>query len=113
MSLTEVSEKLVDMRTRRMELETAVNDLDEEYRRSREGIDGLQKLATELQPMRQPLHAAKKLRVHWQQRSGMLETLAWRKFNAQVTQMSERTGTKSPNSFDGPSSDGRATQTRI
>lgn len=82
--LAEVSEKLIEMRTRRLELETAVAQLDEEYRRSREGIDGLQKLVTELQ-----VESASKGKEQeaLQSRSEMLEK-SLLETKAQIDQMS-------------------------
>lgn len=85
--LAEVQEKLIEMRTRRMELETAVNALDEEYRASREGIDGLQKLATELQV--ETASRGKEVEA-MQTRSEMLER-SLSEVQGQVAQMSEQT----------------------
>jgi chromosome segregation protein len=85
--LTEVQEKLIDMRTRRMELETTVNALDVEYRQSREGIDSLQKLATELQV--DAASRGKEVEA-MQTRAGMLET-SLNEVQGQVTKMSEQT----------------------
>lgn len=45
----EVSGRLTEMRERRIELETSVKALDEEYQRSRSGVDELQRQVTNLQ----------------------------------------------------------------
>lgn len=85
--LGEVQEKLVEMRTRRMELETTVNALDAEYRQAREGIDGLQKLATELQV--ETASRGKEVEA-LQTRSEMLGR-SLEEVKSQVTTMSEQT----------------------
>ncbi|MBX3023167.1 MAG: chromosome segregation protein SMC [Bdellovibrionales bacterium] len=45
----DVNERLTEMRTRRIELEASVQQMDQEYQQSRVGIDDLQKLVTNLQ----------------------------------------------------------------
>jgi len=47
--LTELQSRLTEMRERRLALETSVASLDREYNEARSGIDGLQRVVTDLQ----------------------------------------------------------------